>query len=295
MVWDDVNENVKQANEQYSFSELKEEKLALVSKSDKKTFNEMYGHEAILIYGQPKTGKTYAACSFIENIINNGGNIFYINTDNGLFRTLQVYFKENFEGIKNKINYYLITDLKSLDEVIKDVKNKVKSNDLIVIDLLDDFWEMSQTQFVQDVCDSMGIKIVDYIITASKEKEKFGLLDANKWNYAKKFDDIIIRNLIIVPPCNVIACCGAKDIEIAKIFAKKDEDKMYELSKYEEVGSRPAGQKSLAYKFNTVIYLGELRNGKRFFTIMGDRGFLRNSKKVEYQDSFYNAFSDLSK
>jgi hypothetical protein len=251
--------------------------------------------ELILIYGQPKTGKTYAICSFVERTIIDGGNVFYINTDGGLYRTLKAYFGVKFDDIRRKINYYFITDLSNIDKIVSDIKSKVKPNDLVCVDLIDDFWDMAQGKFVEDASKVLGVSPVDYIIASSKEREKFGMLTAEKWQYCKKVDDFVTNALIINSNCNVVAACSAKDVDVSKIFAKRSEKQQYEISKFEEVGFRPGGQKRLHYKFHTVIYLGEKSDGKHFFIVMGDRGFNRNSKNTVYSDNFYESYMKTKK
>lgn len=285
MVWDDETEE-KQLDKAYSSVEPSKTNIPV---------SNLLTRQSILLFSQPKVGKTYAVCSFIEQTIKQGGRIKYINTDNGLHKTLKAYFKEKYDETLKSIDYYFITDLAEVDDIILKIKNEVKPNDLVCIDLVDDFWEMSQTRFVQDVCKVMDVSIVDYIISASKDDKKFGVLDGSKWNYAKKFDDIILRSLVINPPCNVIACASAKDTDVAKAFAKKDAEKMYELSKYDEIGSRPGGSKILMSKFNTIVYIGELKSGRRFFIMMGDRGYMKAKDRVEYDNNFYAAFMETRK
>ena len=304
MVWDDPEEP------QLAFQELKREDKEIEDfnrqaneynkemekqRNPLRIFREMIDHETILGYGQPKVGKTFASASFVEAIIKNGGHVFIINTDNGVKRTYQAYFKDKFNDVMKHISYYLVTDFDNINEVINEIKIKVTFKDLIIIDLIDDFWEMAQSKFIEDVCKGMGISLADYILMASKQSDKFGTLDKNQWQYVKKLDEMLITNFVIRPPCMIFASCGAKDIEVAKIYAKRDPDILYELNKFEEVGSRPGGQKRLHYKFNTVVYMGEKRDGKKYFILMGDRGFLRNSQKIEYERNFYEAFMRLRK
>lgn len=331
MVWDDVEteqseksehegkltgqavieakKELKKADEQYSFSELKQDKEAeeFYKEADafdkqmeekEKSKNAIEGvtlqeHETILMFSQPKVGKTWAACSFIDQTLKDEGNIYYINTDNGFERTAKTYFKTNFENMKKSLHFYFIQDLDQIDKIVSEIKSKVKHNDLIVIDLIDDFWEKAQIKFMDEASKALNITTIDYLIMSNKEGSKIAGLAQDKWVYIKKFDNIVLQKLVITPPCTVIACCSSKDLDVAKIWAKKDADKMYELSKYEEIGSRPAGQPLLRTKFNTIVYIGEKKDGKRYFVIMGDRGFMKTKDRVEYNNNFYEAFTKL--
>lgn len=300
MAWD--NELVE-ANEQYSFSELKQDKEVeefnkqadeFDKEQEQKTKSKGIEIETILMFSQPKVGKTWAGCSFIEQTLKDKGHVWYINTDNGFKKTAKAYFKNKYEDMMKSLTLDFISNLDELDGIIKKIKKNVKSNDLIIIDLIDDFYEKAQIRVTEDMAKSLNMSIIDFMILSNKEG-KIGNLSMDKWTLIKRYDNLLINELVISPPCNVIACCSAKDIDVAKIFAKKDADKMYELSKYDEIGSRPAGQKLLATKFNTIIYIGEKKDGKRYFLLTGDRGFMKSKDKVEYQDNFYEAFMRLRK
>lgn len=250
-------------------------------------------HETILLFGSPKVGKTYAACSLVDSTIKNKGKIHVINTDNGVKRTLKAYFKNDYNKIISHINYYHIDKIDDVMFLVKKIKAEVNRKDLIFIDLIDDFYEMAQTRFAMSIAESLGVDFVDYIVSASRDSAKFGLFDRQKWDYVKKLDGIIVDNLVTYPPCNVIACCGAKDIEVAKQLTKKESDK-YELSKYDEIGYKPGGHKKLAQKFNTIVFISESRSGEHYFIVMGDRGFIKKSNKVTYTN-FYQEFKKLRK
>lgn len=247
--------------------------------------------ETILIYGQPKTGKTYAVCSVIEKAISEGKNIFYINTDNGFADTAEEYFGDKWEEVKQKINYYQIWDIVKVYKIIDEIRQNARQEDLIVIDLISDFWNMAQHKFIYDLSNGDP---VNYMSLASREKNKIGAFQEDKWQYIKKLNDMILRPLIIELPCNVVACCKAKDTDVAKMKIK-DAAKQYELSKYDEVGSKPDGPKELPYNFRTIMYLGELKNGDRYFIVMGNRGFIKKKDMVIYKNNFYNEFLKLRK
>ena len=110
-------EEIKQIQKQFK---------AIKNTGDEKSLNDIPEHESILIYGQPKTGKTFAACSFIERIVKDGGHVYIINTDNGIKRTLKAYFKDRVAEIAKHISYYLVLDFEKIYNIVKEIKNKVK-------------------------------------------------------------------------------------------------------------------------------------------------------------------------
>ena len=243
--------------------------------------------DTIMIYGPPKAGKTWAYCSIIEHTINKGGNIHIINTDGGVSRTFKQYFEQNHSKIKNKTKLYFADNIKKLFDIIPQIKKEVKPNDTIIIDLLSDIWELSQHRFMEE---ASGGNIIDFIYNASKDRAKFGLFEAMKWNYIKKLDNYIIEQLIISPPCMIIGICAEKDLEVEKEISKTK----YIKTDFDVTGARPAGQKQLSYKFNTIIYLNKTEKG-HYFQIVGDRGSVTNTNHISFEKNFYEKFLEVRK
>lgn len=250
------------------------------------SLKEVSCHETILLYGKPKIGKTWAYCSAIKKCLDAGANVFLINTDNGVKRTLQEYLGKEFDTLADKINYYLITNIDDIEEIIKDVKEHCKPKDLIVIDLLSDFWEMAQQKFVENLS---GGNVVDYYERASRDKAKFGLLSGQQWQYVKKLDGMILTELVIRPPCKVIAVASGKEIEMDRVHKNKEI-----IDRFDAVGEKPSGQRELQYKFNTIIYIGELKKQK-YFIVLGDRGKFVNQERAGYKTDFWSAFMNFRK
>lgn len=241
-------------------------------------------NDTILLYGLPKRGKTFAYCSVIERCIGAGNNVFVINTDNGLKKTAQDYFGKDFSKVAEKIQYYLITHIDDVTEIIDDVKAQAKPNDLIVIDLLTDFYEMAQEKFVENLS---GGNIVDYYERASRDKQKFGVLSGQQWQYVKKLDNYIINELVIRPPCRVVAVASAREMEMDKVYNNKEV-----LEEYQAVGQKPDGQKRLQYKFSTIIYIGELK-GSKYMIVLGDRGKKTEYRRLPFGRDFWQKFIEF--
>lgn len=246
------------------------------------SLKDIENHETILLYGKPKVGKTWAYCSTIKKGLDAGANVFLINTDNGVKRTLQEYLGKDFDNYADKINYYLITDIDDIEEIIIDVKKNVQPKDLVVIDLISDFWELAQAKFVENLA---GGKVIDYYERASRDKSKFGLLSGQQWQYVKKLDSMIINELVIRPPCKVIAVASGKEVEMDRVHNNKEI-----LDRFDSVGEKPSGQRELQYKFNTIIYIGELKKQK-YFIVLGDRGKFVNQERIPYSTDFWSAFT----
>lgn len=246
-------------------------------------------HETILLFGPAKAGKTMAYMPMIKETINNGGKVYIINTDDGVIRTFKAFFTDPVEKKKmiDNIEFYYIGELDSMYCVIPDILDKVKTNDLIVVDLISEFWEMAQAKFIED---ASGDDPINYIVNAQKDSKKFGLLEGTKWQYVKKIDAYIRKELVIRPRCNMIAVASEKDIEVEKAMSKKT------IHKFDVTGAKPGGSKELMYDFNTLVYINMLPNQNRYFQIVGDRGTNINPmQKVEYGKDFYAKFKEIVK
>jgi len=114
MSWDNEEEV---SNIKMSYPEIKkdlenekfiEETDKIMQQEEKNSINAISEHETILIYGQPKVGKTFAVCSLIENTIKKGNKVYIINTDNGIKRTLKAYFNSLVDEVSKHICYFFI-------------------------------------------------------------------------------------------------------------------------------------------------------------------------------------------
>jgi len=242
--------------------------------------------ETILIYGKPKVGKTAAYMSIVEDKLKTGSNIFFIDTDNGLVRTLRWYFGDNLKQYKDKLNYFFISNIEQIYDIVPEIKSKVKKNDIIVVDLVSEFWEMAQTKFMEELS---GDNPIGFVAKASKDPGKFGLFEGQKWNYIKKIDNYILDNLILRPPCKmVIGVCAGKDIDVEKTLTKK------KTHEYDSAGVKPSGQPMLPFKFDTIVYIGKM-NDKRYFQILGHRGKEIKPNMNTYERNFYDKFKEVVK
>jgi hypothetical protein len=244
--------------------------------------------ETMLLYGAPKSGKTFAYCSMIERTIKNGGKVWILNTDAGVSKTLKQYFGDELEKIKDKITYYLVTDMNNVDKVVKEILALSKENDLVVIDLMSDFWEMAQTKFIDD---ASGGDIVNYIVKASKDNKTFGLFSGQMWQYVRSLHNKVVSPFTGRTRCDVVAVCAQKELDVEKAITGKIKDKEYETA-----GARPAGEPRLAYQFNTIVYLGSVDKGKgHYFQIIGDRGGESSSNMVSFEKNFIEKFENERK
>lgn len=244
--------------------------------------------ETILIYGPPKSGKTWAYCSFIEKTINNGNHVWIINTDFGVSKTLKQYFSDKLPDVKKFIHYYPLTDMSEADKIAKDILVNSKPNDLVVIDLMSDMWEMAQNKFIEE---SSGGDIVNYYVNASKDSKKFGLFAGSQWSYVRGLHNLIAAPFTGKTKCNVIAVCAHKELDVEKSISGKIKN-----PEYEATGARPAGEPRLAFQFNTIVFVNKLNKGnERYFQVVGDRGSNVDQKMISFGKNFEEKFSEYRK
>ena len=239
-------------------------------------------HETILLYGAPKVGKTWAYCSIIAQFVGAGNKVFIINTDGGISKTFKQHFGDQYSKVSKSIHYHFTEDMQQVIDAVESVKSQASSNDLIILDLVSDFWELAQHKFMEE---ASGGDVVSYIRRMSENKKSFGLFEGSKWQYIKKLDNYVLEKLVVRPTCNVVGVAAEKDIDIDKAFGGKQRN-----MEWAKAGARPAGQPQLSYKFNTVVYIGR-NSDKRYFQIMGDRGAPTQQNIVSYGDNFWEKFT----
>lgn len=254
--------------------------------------------ERILLYGQSKSGKTFAYCSVIE--AHPESKFFLLNTDKGVQRTFQAYFGDKAEELSKRVDYTFVSSIKIIPKWIEKVRKEAKPNDWIIIDLMDAIWEMSQDEFVIQSSQAYGGDIVEYILNASKDPKKFGLFEGTKWNYIKRLDGMLSNDLVLNPPCNLLSVARQKDNAVEEIFVDnaiqkgKMDTKPEYLSVTEKIGKRPAGQKNAPYNFETIVYIGGLK--EKYFIIVGDRGeYTFEGKPIKWGRNFWKTFTETRK
>lgn len=242
--------------------------------------------ETILLYGAPKVGKTWAYCSAIAKVIAKGNKVFLINTDGGISKTFKQYFGPKAKEVSQKVEYHFVDDMADVFEAVKVIKEKVKPNDWIIIDLVSDFWELAQHKFMEE---ASGGNILGYVKRMSENKKAFGLFEGSKWQYIKKLDNYVLEQLVVSPKCNVLGVAAEKDLKIEQAMTGK-----VKQVEFMAAGSRPAGQPQLSYKFNTIVFLGQQKQ-KRYFQVMGDRGAATKKTMISFDRDFWPKFLEQRK
>ena len=253
--------------------------------------------DKILLYSEPKVGKTHAIASLIEKALNENPDtrFFVIVTDAGFWKTVKRYWrirKLDEEKLYNQVSYYSVVDINEVFDILRQIRAEARPNDWLIIDVLSDFWDRAQDKFIES-CTQDG-NVVDLIVEAANDPSRFGTLTGLQWGYCKRVDNTISYYAVINPPCNIIATASAKElggIEEALGGEEKVEKSIGSMySSFKVVGYRPEGQKRLSYKFDEIVFLGKDKSGKHYFMIVGSRDIDTDYKRIPYGFSFWETF-----
>ena len=251
--------------------------------------------ETIVVYGKPKVGKTQAYMSLIgeESKKDPEKKFFLICTDNGASRTFKSYFGGD-EKILEKIKYYSVANPDQAFNAVQEIRATAKSKDWCIIDLASDVWEFAQDAFQDEMAKMFGGSVTGMFVQASKDPKLFGAFSGQQWQWVKRLDNMVCRDFVANPICNVLAVCAEKDISMEEALEEnaikkgKLDKKSEELSLFEKIGARPAGQKQLSYLFNSVVYVSGVN--QKFYTIVGDRGQLAVGQAKPFGTNFWKTF-----
>jgi hypothetical protein len=241
-----------------------------------------YDRNSILLYGLTKVGKTFAYCSLIEDTAGKGKKVFIINTDAGLPKTFKEYFKDKAPEVSKSLSFFPCFTTKEGISAVNAILASAKQGDLVVVDLLSDFWQMAQDEFL----DNTGMSPDEYIKLASEDPGKFGLFSGSMWNYVKKLDGLVTGVLPKSGLYNILGVCDAKDIDAEKAIAKKA------TSEWDVIGFKPGGSKNLPYQFDSVVFVGGTQ--EKFFRVIGHRGKKIDNIPHKYGVNFWNEFHRIT-
>ena len=257
--------------------------------------------ETIMMFGKPKVGKTFAACSVIEDALNKNPKctVFYVCTDNGFDLSFQAYFKEKADDVKRHLQIYPAYTFKKNVEVplfsqvaamFHEISGKAKKSDWLIVDLADNFYAWAMDEWMNQ--SSPKNDTTTYMQDAAADLKKYVEYNRNQWTFIKRLDNVATNNILESPPCNLLYIFGEKIIDMGEDSpddqAKKEANDAFEL-----VGCKPGGQKNLPYTFSTIVYISGLKQKK--FCVLGDRGYFLSYEEYPYDKHWYQAFLEERK
>ena len=218
--------------------------------------------ERLLVLGGPGSGKTYGWLKLASHF--KGAEIYVIDTEIGAERSLQ-----EFPDLKN-VHIYPVVDWSEYRKAQKEIVEKAKESDWIVVDMADKAWTTAQRYYVGEIFDQeMG----EYFLEARKKIKKdakslFGGRDAvlkgwTDWVVITRIYEDFILPLIYRSSAHLYLATAAQPV------SEDDDREIKEL--YGPYGLRPAGQKALGYQPDTVLLLAHAKDGY-YVTTIKDRG-----------------------
>jgi len=226
--------------------------------------------ERILVLGGPGSGKTYGWLKLASHF--RQSEFFVIDSEIGGERSLQ-----EFPDLKN-VHIYPVAEWPEYRKAQKEIADKARENDWIVVDMVERAWSAVQRYYVGEIFDQeMG----EYFLEARRKVKKdakslFAGRDAAlkgwlDWPVVNRLYEDFIFPLVYRSPAHLYMATAAQ--------AVSDEDEKEVREVYGPYGLRPAGQKSLPYQPDTVLLLTHARDGY-YITTIKDRGGRKYLEKV---------------
>lgn len=236
--------------------------------------------ERVLAYGGPGVGKSTAILKLAQtlSVVDPKATVWVIDADDGL----QKIWQSQFKSLTN-LKWKHVLEWSDLQQVIPYLKEHVKENDWISIDMIGRFWEMAQSFEVTQV---YGKTASEFMLVAraeavqSAKMNRPATLPSVDWNIVKKLhNDDFIDYLTSDFPCNLFVTTSADQIT--------DLDDNKTVAMFAATGFKPDGEKRNAYRFDTVMFLKMLRNGDRMFSTLKDR-----ARPLIPEEKFNNLLGD---
>ena len=226
--------------------------------------------ERILVLGGPGSGKTYGWLKLASHF--RQSEFYVVDSEIGGERSLQ-----EFPDLKN-VHIYPVAEWPEYRKAQKEIADKARENDWIVVDMVDKAWSAVQRYYVGEIFDQeMG----EYFLEARRKVKKdtkslFAGRDAAlkgwlDWPVVNRLYEDFIFPLVYRSPAHLYLATAAQ--------AVSDEDEKEVREVYGPYGLRPAGQKSLPYQPDTVLLLTHARDGY-YITTIKDRGGRKYLEKV---------------
>ena len=234
------------------------------------------GPETFMIYGSPRSGKTFKYLQLIQaaHITRNETRAFVINTDKSLFRNLHEFpYLESNEIVKVKM-------CNSFDEIMSAVSTLIGSrfltkDDWIILDLASFAWNGCPDYYCRTVLGKSADEIEkDYMLyQIARDKDKGG--NALLKYYATGINPMWSRfeTAIRNSGCHVIMVCGEKKLDEDGIPSMgKKPDKVELVSNFKQIGLIPDIQKNTPFMYHTIIYCSQPYVKRFFVETAGDKG-----------------------
>lgn len=219
--------------------------------------------ERILIMGGPGAGKSYSAYQVARRVLEAGHDVWAFDNDFSFERMKELDPPVLGEGA-TIVHYELQPDewselMSGLEYAIE----KADRDDLLIVDSMTPTWQAAQEFFTDQIFEK-GID--EYFLDARKNLtgNKLDTYDGWKdWSVINKIYGKLYRLLNRFPGHVILTA------EAEPLGPDADKDLKALLG---PVRVKPRGQKALAHRVNTVVYVMQNRDGSREMRVAKDRG-----------------------
>jgi len=216
------------------------------------------------------SGKSYQWLKLAEALLPTGAVFRCLDTDDAITYMLETQFPHLKPENKGNVYVWSASDWESLkagtDQILK---QSIKDNDWLVIDMADAPWDSVQRYFTSEV---FKTGIGEYFLQVRKEIEasKKKVASVAREALSGWTDWAVINKLYtdwITPLIYRLKCHLYLATKVQELGSKEDAD-IKEL--YSELGVRPSGQKHLGHQVHTILLFIPGR-GNWFITTCKDR------------------------
>jgi len=252
--------------------------------------------ERILLAGAPGSGKTYSWLTIAEALPKS--TFWVIDPEDGVERNRLDFFPD-VKNIKYYFTPYWTKELSKIGldrweggvmEAFKEIKEKVKENDWVIVEALGALWDMAQGGFVDQVFDK---GIGEYFLEARLEFQKLAKSGkGTRLNALEGFKDwVVIKKMhnddLIVPICYQLHVHSifTSSLSITQRGEASKEDADIQ-SFYGDSLIRVDGEKRNPFRVQTIIACrGTPKKGFMLNTMFKERGkrkWLEDAKNVNF-------------
>lgn len=224
--------------------------------------------ERILLYGGPGSGKTHAYLTIASLLQHYGhpGKMRIMESDLGSTQRMHALV---FPHLAN-IEIAPCEEWEDYEKALERFRKASLPHDWIVLDLSCRSWDAVQEAYSQAVYKK---DLADHMLS-ERQKHKGGAIDQAGWGVIKSMYRAFVRDLLLVPKCNVLMCATADQLS--------DTDNAITRSTFDWVGHKPAGEKKFAHHPDTVIYFQQRRGGVYWAQTIKDRGRQRMDQEIKF-------------
>lgn len=212
--------------------------------------------ERILVYGRSGSGKssTWAALAqwIADTDTDTDSHVHLGDSDNA-------WSAIRYNEIESVVSATHITDYREALQWARKTRENVKSDDWVVVDMVDKFWPWAQEHYWGTMMGDDDLMLAD--IATSKSFEEIAGAHGSNWGVIYKYYHGLF-NMVLNMPCHILCVAASKEI--------RGDTRAAIVAQYKDVGFYPSGppnENELAHNFHTVLYCAETPRDWRYTSI----------------------------